>query len=265
MSFETKIFPTWCSGCGDLAIWAALKGSLKQLNLKTTQFTIVFDIGCSGNMSSFLKVYGFHGLHGRAIPAATGIKLANHQQKVIVVGGDGGLLSEGLTHFVAAARSNMDIKVIIHNNQVYGLTTGQSSPTSMKGSKGKATPLGVVEKQLDPISLSLISGASFVARTYAGNIPETTKIISSAISHKGFSVVEVLQPCVTFNKLNTHSWFQQRVYPLVSTPKTDLEALEKAQWTENKIYLGIFKEDSSAVPYHETIPILKSKTLIQYI
>lgn len=264
MSFETKIFPTWCPGCGDFGIWAALKGSIKQLGLKTNQFTIVFDIGCSGNMSSFLKVYGFHGLHGRAIPAATGIKLANHQQKVIVVGGDGGLLSEGLTHFVAAARSNMDIKVIIHNNQVYGLTTGQSSPTSMKGTKGKATPLGVVEKQLDPVSLSIVGGATFVARSYAGNIPETTKIISSAISHKGFSVVEVLQPCVTFNKLNTHSWFQQRVSPLVSIPKTDLEALEKAVWTEEKIHLGIFKDDSSATPYHETIPILKSKTLIQY-
>lgn len=264
MSFETKIFPTWCSGCGDFGIWAALKGSLKQLDLKTNQFTIVFDIGCSGNMSSFLKVYGFHGLHGRAIPVASGIKLANHQQKVIVVGGDGGLLSEGLTHFVAAARANMDIKVIIHNNQVYGLTTGQSSPTSMKGTKGRATPYGVVETPLDPVSLSIISGASFVARSYAGNIPETTKIISAAISHKGFSVVEILQPCVTFNKLNTHGWFQQRVAPLTSTPQTDLEALEKAQWTETKIHLGIFKADSSAIPYHETIPILKSKTLIQY-
>lgn len=264
MSFETKIFPTWCPGCGDFGIWAALKGALKQLDLKTNQFSIVFDIGCSGNMSSFLKVYGFHGLHGRAIPVASGIKLANHQQKVIVVGGDGGLLSEGLTHFVAAARANMDIKVIIHNNQVYGLTTGQSSPTSMKGTKGRATPYGVVETPLDPVSLSIISGASFIARSYAGNIPETTKIISAAISHKGFSMVEILQPCVTFNKLNTHGWFQQRVSPLVSTPKTDLEALEKAQWTETKIHLGIFKDDTSAIPYHETIPILKSKTLIQY-
>jgi 2-oxoglutarate ferredoxin oxidoreductase subunit beta len=142
MSFETKIFPTWCGGCGNFGIWAGIKGAIKQLDLKTNQFTIVFDIGCSGNMSSFLKVYGFHGLHGRAIPVASGIKLANHQQKVIVVGGDGGLLSEGLTHFVAAARSNMDIKVIIHNNQVFGLTTGQSSPTSMKGTKGRATPFG---------------------------------------------------------------------------------------------------------------------------
>lgn len=260
---DTKIFPTWCPGCGNFGIWAALKASITKLGLNLDQYCLVFDIGCSGNSSNFYNTFGFHSLHGRAIPSASGIKLANHTQKVIVVGGDGGLLSEGLTHFVSAARANMDITVIIHNNQVYGLTTGQSSPTSSKGSIGRATPLGVVEQPLDPVSLSIISGASFVARSYSGNIPETTKIITAAIQHKGFSVVEVLQPCVTFNKVNSHAFFQQRVKPLTAKPLDDLEALGKAIWSDTEINLGVFKQIES-VPYHQTVPILKDKTLIQH-
>ncbi len=263
-SLDTTLFPTWCPGCGDFGIWGALKGALKQLNLATHQFVMVYDIGCSGNMSSFIRAYGFHGLHGRAIPAATGIKLTNHTQKVIIIGGDGGLLSEGLTHFVAAARANIDITVILHNNQVYGLTTGQSSPTSLTGTKGKATPLGVVEKPLEPCALALLSGASFVARSFSGTIPETTKSIVDAINHKGFSLVEILQPCVTYNKLNSYDWFRQRVKPLPQTPVDVYEAIAKAAWTEKDIYTGIFRRDETILSYHETFPILKEKTLIQY-
>ncbi len=260
---DSKIFPTWCPGCGNFGIWASLKASITNLGLKTDQFCLVYDIGCSGNSSSFYNTFGFHSLHGRSIPSAVGIKLANHTQKVIVIGGDGGLLSEGLTHFVAAARANMDITVIIHNNQTYGLTTGQSSPTSSKGSIGRATPLGVVEQPLDPVSLSIISGASFVARSYSGNIPDTTKTITSAIQHKGFAVVEVLQPCVTFNKLNSHVFFQQRAKPLSSTPTDDLQALTQAIWQENEISVVIFKQ-KTGIPYQQTIPFLKDKTLIQH-
>ena len=250
--------------CGDFGIWAALKGALRQLNLETHQFVMVYDIGCSGNMASHIKAYGFHGLHGRAIPAASGIKLANHTQKVIVIGGDGGLLGEGMTHFISACRANMDITVILHNNQVYGLTTGQSSPTSMKGTKGKATPLGVVETPVEPCAYALLSGASFVARAFAGTIPETTRILADAISHKGFSLVEVLQPCVTFNRLNTYDWFRQRVKPLAQTPTDVYEAIGKARWTDQDIYLGVFRKDETAPAYHETFEVLKDKTLIQH-
>lgn len=263
MNFDTKIFPSWCPGCGDFGIWAALKSALKQLNLQTHQFVIVYDIGCCGNMASFMRVYGFHGLHGRALPAASGIKLANHAQKVIVIGGDGGLLGEGMAHFISACRANMDLTVILHNNQTYGLTTGQSSPTSMRGTKGKATPLGVVEQPLEPAGLALLSGATFVSRAFAGAIPDTTKIFVSALKHKGFSLVEVLQPCVTFNKLNTYDWFRQRIKPL-DRPLTDVyEATSRARWTDQEIFLGIFYQNETLPAYHQTFPLLKEKTLIQ--
>jgi len=264
LNLDTNIFPTWCPGCGDFGIWAALKGALRQLNLQGNDFVMVYDIGCNGNMASSVRAYGFHGLHGRAIPAATGIKLANHHQKVIVIGGDGGLLGEGMTHFISACRANMDITVILHNNQVYGLTTGQSSPTSMKGTKGKATPLGVVETPVEPCAFALLSGATFVARSFAGTIPESTKIMADAISHKGFSLVEMLQPCVTFNKLNSYDWFRQRVKPLSQTPTDVYEAITKARWTDQDIFLGVFRKDDSIPPYHETFPVLKDNTLIQH-
>ena len=250
--------------CGDFGVWAALKAALKQLNLETHQFVLVYDIGCSGNMTNHLRAYGFHGLHGRAIPAATGIKLANHSQKVIVIGGDGGLLGEGLTHFVSAARANMDITVILHNNQVYGLTTGQSSPTSLKGTKGKATPLGVVEQPLEPCGFALLSGATYVARAFAGNIPDTTKIFVDALAHQGFALVEVLQPCVTYNKLNTYDWFRQRVKPLPISLDNIYEAITKAAWTDQDIFTGVFRRDETLPAYHQTFAILKEKTLIQY-
>lgn len=264
MNLDTGIFPTWCPGCGDFGIWAALKNAITQLNLQSHQFVIVYDIGCCGNMASFMRVYGFHGLHGRAIPAAAGIKLANHKQKVIVIGGDGGLLGEGVSHFIAGCRSNHDVTVILHNNQIYGLTTGQSSPTSMKGTKGKGTPLGVVDLQTEPCGLAILSGATFVARAFAGAIPDTTKIIADAINHKGFSLVEILQPCVTFNKLNTYSWFRERVKPLPQIPSDRYDAISKTAWTDKDIYLGIFYQNVTQPAYHETFNILKEKTLIQY-
>lgn len=264
LNLDTNIFPTWCPGCGNFGIWAALKTAIHQLNLETHELVIVYDIGCNGNASSSIKTYGLHGLHGRAIPAATGIKLTNHHQKVIVIGGDGGLLGEGMAHFISACRANMDITVILHNNQVYGLTTGQSSPTSMKGTKGKATPFGVTETPVEPCAIALISGASFVARTFAGTIPESTQIFAKAITHSGFSLVEVLQPCITFNKLNTYDWFRQRVKSMTQTPIDVYEAIFKARWTDQEIFTGIFRNDESAVPYHETFEILKEKTLIQH-
>ena len=265
MGLDTGLFPNWCPGCGDFGIWAALKNALTQLNLQSSQFVIVYDIGCCGNMASHLKVYGLHGLHGRAIPTASGVKIANHHQKVIVVGGDGGLLGEGLSHFVAAARSNQDITVILHNNQVYGLTTGQSSPTSMKGTKGKATPFGVVDQPLEPCSLALLSGATFVNRSFAGAIPDTTKAIIDAINHTGFSLVEVLQPCVTFNKLNSYSWFRERAKSLTTVPENIIDAMTKAAWTDKDIFLGTFRDTTNQPAFHQTYEVLKDKTLIQQI
>ncbi|MBI3954486.1 2-oxoacid:ferredoxin oxidoreductase subunit beta [Candidatus Collierbacteria bacterium] len=262
MDYNTSHFPTWCPGCGDFGIWASLKAAFAKLSLPTHKLALVYGIGCSGNMSSFLKGYGFHGLHGRAIPAAAGIKMANHTLHVIVIGGDGDLLGEGLNHLVTAARANFHLTVILHNNQVYGLTTGQSSPTSLPGSKGKITPKGVIDLPLNPVSLALISGATNVIRSFAGDIPQLTKDIITSLNHPGFSLIDVLQPCVTFNKLNTYSWFRQRFKRLDSVPVTLSESLAKAEWADDSIYLGQFTKRIRPV-FTDQYAFLKQKSLIQ--
>lgn len=263
IDLSTTHQPTWCPGCGDWGIWASLKLAITNSGLPTHQIVVVYDIGCNGNMSGTIKTYGFHGLHGRAIPAAAGIKLANHHLKVIVIGGDGGLLGEGLSHFVHACRANHDLTVIMHNNQTYGLTTGQSSPTSQTGSKGKATPLGVIDHQIDPVSLALISGASHVVRGFASDIPTNAAHIGQALNHPGLSFLEILQPCVTFNKTNTYSWFRSRLKTLSAIPGSLPAAIESATWSESSINQGIFKQDPQSVPFHAHFDLLEKQTLIQ--
>lgn len=260
---NTKQFPTWCGGCGDLGIWAALKQAIVAQKLRWEQVVIVYGIGCSGNMASFLKVYGFHGLHGRALPAAEGIKTANHKLKVIVVAGDGDLLGEGMGHFVASCRANHDLTVILHNNQVYGLTTGQNAPTTLKGVKSKSTPLGVIDEPINPIQLALVSGAKHVARGFAGDINHLTGLIGQALSYNGFSLVDVLQPCVTFNKLNTYQWFRDRLQYLEKPATSAIEALRLGVWTDKQIRIGTFYQ-ATAKSFTDQIDLLKEKTLIQY-
>jgi len=260
---ETRIFPTWCPGCGDFGIWAALKAAIAASGLPRERFVVVYGIGCSGNMASFVKLYGVHGLHGRGIPLAEGIKMANHKLKVIVVGGDGDLLGEGMAHFIAGARMNADISVILHNNQIYGLTTGQSSPTSLKGSKGKATPDGVIDEPVNPVQLALIAGAGHVNRGFAGDIAHLTELIKGAIVYEGFSLVDVLQPCVTFNKLNTYEWFRQRIAKLDRPYERKYEAVIESKWDDERILLGEFYKDENKQAWHRAILQLKEMTLIQ--
>ena len=242
-SFNTGFLPTWCPGCGDFGIWMALKEALSKLGIGTDDGLIVYGIGCHGNMSDWMKIYGFAGLHGRALPVAQGAKMANHELPVIVVSGDGDCLGEGGNHFIHAAKRNPDITVIIHDNQVYGLTTGQASPTAQKGFKTKSTPDGAADQPINPLALAISSGASYVARGFAGDAPGLTQIIMNGIQHKGFSVIDVLQPCVTFDKVHTYAWYRQRLYKLEDegyTPDNQLKALEKAvEWGE-KIPVGVF-------------------------
>lgn len=261
-NLNTKIFPNWCPGCGDYGIWAALKKALGNLDLPKERLVIVYGIGCHGNMASFMNVYGVHGLHGRAIPVAEGIKLANSKLKVVVIGGDGDLLGEGMNHLISAARSNPDITVILHNNQVYGLTTGQSSPTSLKGSVSKTYPNGVPDEPINPIQLMLTLGASHVSRGFAGDIEHLTQLINRALKHRGFSLVDVLQPCVTYNKLNTYAWFRQRLKKLERPETSRLEALRKAVWSNEQILIGdFFAEEKPVFGYN--YPQIKDKTVLQ--
>lgn len=241
--------PTWCSGCGNFGIWQAIKSAFSRLNLLPKDVVLVYGIGCHGNMFNWLPWTSFEGLHGRTLPIAQGIKMVNPSLTVLAIAGDGDCYGEGGNHFLHAARRNQDITLLVHNNQVYALTTGQTSPSSNKGFKTKSTPQGTKEVAFNPISILLSAGASFVARGFAQDASHLTDLIVRAISHKGFSVVDVLQPCLTFNQVNTPEWFRQRIYKLQEIrdykPNNKLMAIEKSlEWPQNgidsKIPIGIF-------------------------
>ncbi len=264
--FNTRHKPTWCPGCGDYSIWHALKMTIAENGWEPHQFCIVYDIGCSGNMCSFVNAYGFHGLHGRSLPVAAGIKISNHDLPIIVVGGDGGLYGEGMGHFIHFMRANHDITMLVHDNQIYGLTTGQTSPTTEKGQKTKSNPLGGIEIPINPLVMAIASGATFVARGFAGDTEGTAALIKKAIDHKGFSLVDVFQPCVTFNKHNTYEWFKERIYDLSATdyvPNDRNGAFAKANEFD-KLPIGVVYEDTSRLTYEEELPQLKEQTLIKH-
>lgn len=262
-SLKTNFLPTWCPGCGDFGIWMALRDSLSKLGIGSDDGLIVYGIGCHGNMYDWMNMYGFAGLHGRALPVAQGAKLANHKLPVIVISGDGDCLGEGGNHFIHAAKRNPDITVFIHNNEVYGLTTGQASPTAQIGFKTKSTPEGAVDEPINPLTLALTAGATFVARGFAGDMPGLTEIMKKAVEHKGFSVVDILQPCVTFDKVHTYAWYRSRLYKLETenyVPDNKLKALEKAMEWGDRIPLGIFyKQDKPTSEDQE--PALIGKAL----
>ncbi|HEY4686868.1 MAG TPA: thiamine pyrophosphate-dependent enzyme [Candidatus Subteraquimicrobiales bacterium] len=264
--FATPVFPTWCPGCGNFGIWGALKNALVELDWKPEEVLIVYGIGCSGNGADFLKTYGFHGLHGRTLPVATGAKLSNHELKVVAVAGDGDGYGIGVGHFIHAMRRNLDITLIAHNNQVYGLTTGQTSPTSDKGFATKSTPAGVIELPVNPIALALSSGATFISRGFAGDIKYLTNLLVDALSHKGFSLIDIFQPCVTFNNLNTYDWFRDRVYKLEAenhNPQDKPEAFNKSQEWGDKIPIGLFYKERRST-YEDELPQIAEKPLVQH-
>lgn len=246
---NTGVSPTWCPGCGNYCTFAALKKALVELSIAPHETVVTYGIGCHGHLVNFLNTYGFEGLHGRPLPLAQGVKLANHDLTVIASTGDGDCLGEGGNHFIHAARRNINITVILHDNQSYSLTTGQTSPTSETGYKSKSTPFGNLDIPINPVSLALVSHASFVARGFSADTNHLTKLFKAAITHKGFAVVDVLQPCVIFNKMNTVEFFQKRVEKIEATASVN-EALQMAiQWPpvpgvqtseDIKIPIGIF-------------------------
>ena len=204
--------PNWCPGCGDFGVWVSLKNAIVSLQLNPWEVVLVSGIGCSSKLPYWVKTYGFNGLHGRPMPIAEGIRLANSGLTVIVIGGDGDQYGEGANHLLHAARRNINLTLIVHNNQIYGLTTGQFSPTTDIGEKNKATPVPTVEAPVSPMSYALAAGATFVARGFAGDNKQETQLVMEGIKHKGFSIIDTMQPCVTFNHKNTFSWFYERVY-----------------------------------------------------
>ena len=241
--YKSEITPTWCPGCGDFAVLRGIHTALARLKIKSEHVVISSGIGCSSNLPGFVNAYGFHGLHGRSLPIANGIKLANTDLTVIATGGDGDGYGIGLGHFIHSMRRNINITYIVMNNQIYGLTTGQASPTSERGMLTKSTPSGLLEVPVNPIALALISGATYVSRGFSGNADHLSTIIENALSHKGFSLVDVLSPCVTYNKIQTYQWFRDRVYTLEDEEHdtNDLkQAISKSYEWESKIPLGVF-------------------------
>lgn len=256
--------PTWCPGCGDWGIGIAIKQAFVQLGFDPSSVAVVFGIGCSGNMNDFLNAYAIHSLHGRSIPNAIGIKLANNSLPVVAIVGDGDCYGEGGNHLIHACRGNHDVTVIVHDNGVYGLTTGQVAPTASKGFKSKSTPSGIIEAPINPLALAISSGATFVAQGFAGDAGSTVSLIKAGIQHKGFSLINILQPCVTFNKINTYQYFLQRVYKLpVDYQKQDVKiALEKSlEMNEEKFPLGIIYQTEKPT-YTDQLNQLGEKTLV---
>src|SRR5437773_1251566 len=206
-TYAGPVEPDWCPGCGDFGVLKAIKMAAGRLGVAPKDLVIVSGIGCSSNLPGFIHTYGVHSLHGRAVAVASGIKLGNHDLKVVATGGDGDGYGIGVGHFIHAMRRNLDMTYVVMNNEIYGLTTGQTSPTSLLGHKTKSTPFGNIENPLNPVGVALMAGATFVARGFSGDAKTLATLIQGGIEHKGFSFIDVQSPCVTYNKLNTYDWF----------------------------------------------------------
>jgi len=265
--FKTDVFADWCPGCGDFGIMTALQMALAELGLQPHQVVIVSGIGCSGKEPHNIKTNGVHTLHGRTLPFATGIKVANPDLEVLAIGGDGDGLGIGAGHFVNTGRRNLDITYIIHDNGVYGLTKGQASPTLRLGIKTKALSKPNINQAVNPIALAIVAGYTFVARSYAYDVRHLKDTIVQSIQHKGLAFIDVLQPCPTYNDINTKEWYggedrkdpetgkpQSRLYKLEETGfdpivhdevenfKKKMAAIEKSQEWGDRIPVGVFSE-----------------------
>ena len=254
---------TWCPGCGNFGILMAFKKALIELGIEREEAVLVSGIGCHGKMVNYVNVNGFHGIHGRVLLIAQGIKLANPKLQVVGFAGDADQYNEGWGHFAHAVRMNIDMTLIVHDNMVLGLTTGQATSTSQQGFKSKSTPFGVIPPMLNPVAHALVSDGTFVARGFSGDMFHLKNLIVEAIKHRGFAFIDVFQPCGTFNYLNTYDWFRQRVYKLEEEGHdvTDRKkALEKAFEWGDRIPIGIFYKKERPT-YRDNLPYLKDAPL----
>lgn len=260
----------WCPGCGNFGILLSIKKALVKLKLDPKDVVVVSGIGCSGKEPHYIKTYGIETLHGRSLPVATGVKLANTALHVIVVGGDGDGYGIGMGHFVHAMRRNINLTYIVHNNEVYGLTKGQTSPTAPKGTKSVSTPQGSIETAVNPLVMSLAGGSTFVAKGFAGDIEHLSEIIAKGIAHRGFSHIDVAQPCVSYNPRMSYQWYQERVVKIEEqqeyNPTNKHWSYEQAlrDQEEDKIPIGIFyHSDHDRSTYCDELPEDKNLPLVK--
>lgn len=254
--FRNNVKPNWCPGCGDFSVQAAIQKACANIGLEPEQLALITGIGCSGRLSGYVNSYGVHSIHGRALPMAQGVKMANQELTVIASGGDGDGFAIGMGHTIHALRRNIDITYIVMDNQIYGLTKGQTSPSSAHGFVTKTTPEGSIEKHVSPLELALASGATFVAQSFSSDIKDLTSIIEAAVNHKGFSFVNVFSPCVTYNKVNTYDWFKENLTKLADIEDYDHTNKQLAINTvheQDGLVTGIVYQDTDAPTYESQI------------
>ncbi len=256
----------WCPGCGNFPMLKAFKQALAELEIRPEELLVVSGIGQSGKFPHYLKCNTFNGIHGRTLPVATGARLANHELKVVAAAGDGDCYGEGGNHLLAALRRNPDLTLVVHNNQVYALTKGQASPTSDLGYKTLLQPQGVYYPPLHALAIAVAQECSWVGRGFAGELEHLTGLYKQALTHRGFALLEVLQPCVSFNKVNTFQWYKQRVYHVEGEPDYDPEneiwAYQKAKEWGERIPIGvIYRRPRSLL--EECHPALQAGPLVR--
>jgi 2-oxoglutarate ferredoxin oxidoreductase subunit beta len=263
--FKGHVHPDWCPGCGDFGVLNVLQRALAELGRKTHEVMVVSGIGCSSNLPGFINTYGMHTLHGRSLPIAQGFKLANHGMTVIACGGDGDGYGIGIGHMIHAMRRNIDMTYVVMNNSIYGLTTGQTSPTSGFSMKTKSTPFGNPEMPVNPIALALSSGCGFVSRGFSGNPKHLVDVFKAAIEHKGFALVDTFSPCVTFNKVNTAQFYRDNTIEIDTKHNTsDLKAAyDLAYRNDGHIPIGIFYRQERAI-YESTEKEILSAPLVDH-
>ena len=262
--FRNSVKPNWCPGCGDFSVQAAIQKAAANLGLEPEEVALITGIGCSGRLSGYINSYGVHGIHGRALPLEQGVKMANKDLTVIASGGDGDGYAIGMGHTIHALRRNMNITYIVMDNQIYGLTKGQTSPSSAVGFVTKSTPKGNIEKNVAPLELALSSGATFVAQDFSSDIKALTKLIEDAINHDGFSFVNVFSPCVTYNKVNTYDWFKEHltsIEDIENYDPTDKQLAMKTVLEHESLVKGIVYQDTTIPSYESQIEELDESAL----
>src|SRR5438874_7154839 len=259
--YKSGVKPTWCPGCGDFGVLNAVYNSLRAKGYTPEDVVLVSGIGCSSRLPFFSSTYGFHTVHGRTMPIATGIKVANPELKVLALGGDGDAFAIGGGHFIHAARRNLDVCYVIMDNSIYGLTKGQTSPTSMVGFVTKTTPKGTPDRPVNPLQLAMASGATFVARAFSGKPKELADLIVQGIDHKGFALIDAYSPCPTFNKVNTFKFYRDQAVELPRDHNSSdvMQGWARAQSTD-PVYLGTLYRAEGEASFEEHIQSAHSGT-----
>ncbi|MFC0525032.1 2-oxoacid:ferredoxin oxidoreductase subunit beta [Pontibacillus salicampi] len=264
--FRNKIKPNWCPGCGDFSVQASIQRAAANIGLEPDELAIISGIGCSGRISGYINAYGFHGIHGRALPLGQGVKMANQDLTVIVSGGDGDGFAIGMGHTIHAIRRNMNITYIVMDNQIYGLTKGQTSPRSDAGFVTKSTPDGSVEEAMNIMEIALSAGVTFLAQSFSSDLKELTSIIEQGVQHDGFSFINVFSPCVTYNKVNTYEWFKKHLVSVNAIDGYDRTNRQQAMETimkHNGLVKGILYEDQGSKSYQSKLPHVKEEPLVK--